>query len=93
MAVAPELFDKEHALTALDNFEHQLLGPNQIGTATPCPFPELVLQPFMATLCRGCAGVKTLTPFDWAYRGDYDNSSTADASTAKGFNYHQVCSA
>lgn len=31
MAVAPELFDRDHALVALTNYESHLLGPSQIG--------------------------------------------------------------
>ena len=31
MAVAPDLFVYDHALTALNNFENALLGRHQIG--------------------------------------------------------------
>lgn len=37
----------------------------------------------------GQMGVRTLDPSDWAYRGNYVNSSEDDRATAKGWNYHQ----
>ena len=71
------------------------LRPNQAVALALAP--ELVsprhAQAALAQVGRlmgpGQLGMKTLDRDDMAYRGDYDNNSQADASVAKGFNYHQ----
>ena len=86
MAVAPELFARENALSALSVMQSVLLGMQQrtLPVQTSATLSD-------RRLCAGNLGMKTLDPSDFWYRGQYQNANDSDdISVAHGFNYHQV---
>ncbi len=77
-------------------FTEYQLRPNQLVALAEAPslWPAGVAS--SALRCceqhlvqRGSMGVRTLAPFDWAFRGDYVNSDSSSRETADGWNYHQ----
>ena len=86
MAVAPELFARENALSALSVMQSVLLGMQQrtLPVQTSATLSD-------RRLCAGNLGMKTLDPSDFWYRGQYQNANDSDdISVAHGFNYHQA---
>ena len=82
MAVAPELFDPEHANRALGMVDSVVRRVCMCALYRTLVFDSQLMG-------QGQLGMKTLYPADWAYRGNYDVEDRSSRETARGFNYHQ----
>lgn len=85
MAIAPELFNPEHANRALGVVDTVVRAAAAVTTS----LGEASLLLRVQLMGPTQLGMKTLDPSDWAFRGNYDTDDMGSRETARGFNYHQ----